>query len=120
MASRGQIRGPLIAAAIGVCVVAVYAVGVGTRLGWLGVGLVGLILLLICVRLDLHGGRAVPGMHVDKSEIDRFARQFDKEAAGTHDDQADRRARAIYIGRGVGVLLAVLGFGMFFLQLDAG
>ena len=117
MGLRAQTRGLLIAAGIGLAVVLVYAIGVGTRLGWFGVGLFGLIVLVISVRLDLHGGRAVPGDHVSKSDVDRLARQFDKNAVLAGSDDAQRRDRAIYIARGVGVLFTVLGFGMFLLQL---
>ena len=117
MALRAQTRGLLIAAAIGAAVVLVYAIGVGTRLGWLGVGLVGLVVLFISVRLDLHGGKAVPGMHVDKSDVDLLARQFDKDSTASVSDDA-KNLNTIYLGRGIGVLLTVLGLGMFFLQLS--
>ncbi len=117
MALRLQTRRLLIAAGIGGAIVLVYAIGVGTRLGWLGVGLVGLIVLYISVRLDLFGGRAVPGIHADKAEMDLLARQFDRDsAASASDDKGSRNA--IYLARGIGVLLSVLGFGMFFLQLS--
>lgn len=119
MASRAQIRGLLIAAGIGLGVVLVYAVGVGTRLGWLGVGLAGLLLLYVCVRLDLHGGKAAPGGHVDKSAIDMLTRQAAGDSALTGSERAGdsaRRTRLLYLGRGLGVLLSVLGLGMFVLE----
>ncbi len=119
MASRAQTRGLLLAAAIGVGLVIVYAMGVGTRLGWFGVGLVGLIVLYISVRLDLHGGKAAPGGHIDKSAVDLLARQSAEDSALTGSERGGdtaRRTQLLYLGRGLGVLLSVLGFGMFALE----
>ncbi len=92
--------------------------------GWLAIGLIGLVVLLAAVRLELHGGHAVPDIHHSAKTVEILARQMQEEAKAATGAkklalEAERlkRKRFHYIARTVGIALVAIGFGMFFLHL---
>ncbi len=92
--------------------------------GWLAIGLIGLVVLLAAVRLELQGGHAVPDIHHSAKTVEILARQLQEEAKAATGAkklalEAERlkRKRYHYIARTVGIALIALGFGMFFLHL---
>ncbi|UZF93511.1 hypothetical protein [Bosea sp. NBC_00550] len=104
---------------IAVCAVAllVSAYLAWRAVGWFGVGLLGLLVLFIAVRIDLEGNRPIgPPMTADL-----HASQYRSEAAHGHAERAGRTAErggiasAARLASLFGGGLAVAGFGLFFL-----
>lgn len=87
--------------------------------GWLGVGLLGLIGLLVSLRLDLHGGHAVPDTDEGTTAVGLYARQLEEKARSSPDQRlADRVRRAereqlLYVINTICMALIVFGFYMF-------
>ncbi len=119
MESRRQRRAFWLAVLFWVVVVLVVAVVSFTYIGWLGIGLLGLIGLLVTTRLDLHGGHAVPDTGQGTTAVDLYARQLEEKARSSPDqmlaDKARRAARSklLYIINTVCMCLIILGFYMF-------
>ncbi|PZU84169.1 MAG: hypothetical protein DI527_23155 [Chelatococcus sp.] len=87
-------------------------------LGGLGVGLLGLLVAFIAIRMELEGGRPVgpqmtPGLH---------AEQYRNEANARHDERSRRRADRYALTSGtrlaatLGGLLALGGFGLLLIS----
>ena len=85
--------------------------------GWFGVGLLGLLVLFIAVRVDLEGDRPIgpqmtPGL---------YAEQYRSEMSADGSARASRRAErlsmatATQFARLFGAALAIVGFGLFLL-----
>ena len=119
MESRRQRRAFWLAVLFWVVVALVVAVVSFTYIGWLGIGLLGLIGLLVTTRLDLHGGHAVPDTGQGTTAVDLYARQLEEKARSSPDqmlaDKARRAARSklLYIINTVCMCLIILGFYMF-------
>lgn len=88
-----------------------------SAIGWFGVGLLGLLVLFIAVRIDLEGDRPIghqmtPGLH---------AGQYRSEAKQSRAERASRLAEfatvtsAARLASLLGGALALTGFGFFFL-----
>lgn len=85
--------------------------------GGLGVGVLGLLVLFVAVRMDLEGNRPIgpemtPGLHA--SQFSDEGRSSDAERA------AERSARASFLAplrlaMALGALLVLIGFGSLFL-----
>ena len=88
-----------------------------SAVGWFGVGLLGLLVLFIAVRVDLEGNRPV-GHQMTPS---LYAGQYRSEMAAGPKDKASRLSeRMAVIGSArlatlLGGLLVVVGFGCFIL-----
>ena len=88
-------------------------------IGWLGVGLLGLIGLLVSIRLDLHGGHAVPDTGQGSTAVDLYAKQLEEKARSSPDQMlADKERRAersklLYLINTVCMCLIIFGFYMF-------
>lgn len=119
MESRRQRRAFWIAVLLWVVVAIVVAVVSFTYIGWLGIGLLGLMGLLITTRLDLHGGHAVPDTGQGTTAVDLYARQLEEKAKSSPDqmlaDKARRadRSKLLYIINTFCMGLIILGFYMF-------
>ncbi|WP_186417785.1 hypothetical protein [Bosea sp. CS1GBMeth4] len=107
---RLLVRVAACAALIGVAWLAFQAIG------WLGVGLVGLFTLFVAVRYELEGDLPVGSQMTP----DLYAGQFGKsdrehaaERAGRHHEWLGRLSAA-RLAAGLGALLALSGFGIFF------
>ncbi|MGX1789030.1 hypothetical protein ACWIGM_19955 [Bosea sp. NPDC055332] len=88
-------------------------------LGWLGVGLLGLFTLFVAVRYELEGNLPVgPQMTPDlyASQFHKHGREHAAERAGQRHEWLGQLSAA-RLAAGMGVLLALLGFG-FFLMLE--
>lgn len=88
-----------------------------SAIGWFGVGLLGLLVLFVSVRIDLEGNRPIG----HQMTPDLHAGQYRSEAK---QGRAERAARLSEIGTVTsaarlaglfGGALAVMGFGLFFL-----
>jgi uncharacterized RDD family membrane protein YckC len=90
-------------------------------IGWLGVGLLGLFTLFVAVRYELEGN--LPVGH--QMTPDLYASQFGKHGPEHAAERAGRRHEwagqlsAARLAAGLGALLALIGFGFFFM-LDFG
>ncbi len=111
------------AAIIGFVIAGLAAIALVQFVGWLAIGLIGLLVLLAAVRLELHGGHAVPDIHHSAKTVEILARQMQEEAKAATGAkklalEAERlkRRRYHYIARTVGIALIAVGFGMFFLH----
>ncbi len=119
MESRRQRRAFWFAILFWVVVALVVAVVSFNYIGWLGIGLLGLIGLLVTTRLDLHGGHAVPDTGQGTTAVDLYAKQLEEKARSSPDqmlaDKAHRAARSklLYIINTVCMCLIILGFYMF-------
>ena len=119
MESRRQRRAFWLAVLFWVVVALVVAVVSFTYIGWLGIGLLGLIGLLVSTRLDLHGGHAVPDTGQGTTAVDLYARQLEEKAQSSPDqmlaDKARRadRSKLLYIINTICMCLIILGFYMF-------
>ena len=119
MESRHQRRAFWIAVLLWVVVAIVAAVVSFTYIGWLGIGLLGVIGLLVTTRLDLHGGHAVPDTGQGTTAVDLYARQLEEKAQSSPDqllaDKARRadRSKLLYIINTICMCLIILGFYMF-------
>ena len=88
-------------------------------IGWLGVGLLGLIGLLVSIRLDLHGGHAVPDTGQGTTAVDLYAKQLEEKARSSPDEmladkaQRDQRAKLLYVINTICMCLIIFGFYMF-------
>ena len=92
------------------------------QVGWLGVGLVGLVGLIITTRLDLHGGHAVVDSDHGSGAVPLLAKQLDARTSGVSPEQRmaeaaerARRSRGLYIVNTVLIAMTVFGFGLFVL-----
>jgi hypothetical protein len=89
------------------------------HVGWLGVGLVGLIGPVISSQVALHGGRAVPDSDFGSTDVGIVARQIEEEHRLPPDQRAARwaeqqkRSAVLYFVNTIGIALAVLGFTLF-------
>ena len=119
MESRRQRRAFWFAVLLWVVVAIVVAVVCFAYIGWLGIGLLGLIGLLVTTRLDLHGGHAVPDTGQGTTAVDLYARQLEEKAKFSPDqmlaDKARRadRSKLLYVINTFCMCLIILGFYMF-------
>jgi len=119
MESRRQRRAFWVAVGLWVFSVLIVAVVSFTYIGWLGVGLLGLIGLLVSTRLDLHGGHAVPDTGQGTTAVDLYAKQLEEKTRSSPDqmlaDKARRAARSklLYMINTACMCLIVFGFYMF-------
>lgn len=90
-------------------------------IGWLGVGLLGLFTLFVAVRYELEGNLPVgPQMTPDlyASQFGKHGPEHAAERAGQRHEWASQLSAA-RLAAGIGALLALIGFGFFFM-LDFG
>lgn len=88
-----------------------------SAIGWFGVGLLGLLMLFIAVRIEMEGNRPIgPQMTPDL-----YAGQYRSEAQHSRAERAARLSElgtvtsAARLAAIFGAALAVAGFGVFFL-----
>ncbi len=102
--------------------IAVYAIGYGTRLGWLGVGLIGLAILVISNWVELDADHPVSLHPHGTSEMNLAARQMSERSRASPEERLaiaaarERRRRILGVVRGVGLVLTIVGFGLFVKQ----
>lgn len=102
--------------------IAVYAIGYGTRLGWLGVGLTGLAVLSISNWVDLDAEHPISLYPHGTSEMNLAARQMSERARASPEERLalnaarEKRRRILGVVRGIGLVLAIVGFGLFVKQ----
>ena len=108
---------------LGIVVAVALAAILFAAVGWLGIGLLGLVGLLVSTRLDLHGGHAVPDMGQGSSTVQIYAKQLKERDAATSPVEkmaaaAERakRARVLYAVNTVFIAMIAFGFGLFFLH----
>jgi len=93
-----------------------------TMIGFLAIGLLGLVVLVIANRVDIDDGHAIPEIQQSAATVRLVALQMaerDRTAADRRPAlAAERRRRALtlYIARTFGVALTALGFSMFYLH----
>ena len=90
------------------------------QVGWLGIGLVGLVGLIITTRIDLHGGHAVVDSGQGSSAVPMLAKQLEAQESNTSPEQriaqAEERAkrgRILYVINTVLIGMIAFGFGLF-------
>lgn len=92
------------------------------RIGFLAIGLAGLMVLLIATRLEIQAGQAVIDDHHGATGVGLLARQLrEQERIGAEQRpglaaERSRRAFALYVARTFGIALTALGFSMFFIH----
>jgi uncharacterized protein (DUF58 family) len=107
---------------VALVLIAVYAIGYGTRLGWFGVGLVGLAVLLISVQVDLDADHPVSLHSHGSAELDLVARQNSERIRASPEERLAlfaarvKRRRILNLVRGIGLVLTIVGFGLFVKQ----
>ena len=111
------------AAILGFVIAGLVIIALVQLIGWLAIGLIGLVVLLAAIRLELHGGHAVPDIHQSAKTVDILAKQMQEEAKAAtgakklaQEAEHRKRQRYLYIARTVGIALVAIGFGMFFLH----
>jgi uncharacterized membrane protein len=119
MEDRRRRRAFWVAVLFWVVVALVTAVFSFTYIGWLGVALLGLIGLLVSVRLDLHGGHAVPDTGQGTTAVGLYAKQIEEKKSSSPDQklaEKERRAersKLLYIINTVCMCLIIFGLYMF-------
>jgi uncharacterized membrane protein len=119
MENRRQRHSFWVAVLLWVLVALFAAVVSFSYIGWLGVGLLGLIGLLVSIRLDLHGGHAVPDTGQGTTAVELYAKQLEEQARSSPDqilaDKARRaeRSKLLYLINTVCMCLIIFGFYMF-------
>ncbi len=107
---------------VALALIAVYAIGYGTRLGWLGVGLTGLAVLVTSNWVDLDADHPVSLHPHGSSEINLAARQMNERSRASPEERLalvaarEKRRRILSVVRGIGLVLAIVGFGLFVKQ----
>lgn len=107
---------------VALALIAIYAIGYGTRLGWFGVGIIGLAVLLISIRVDLEADHPVSLHGHGSAEINLVARQISERSRASPEERLalvaarEKRRRVLNLVRGVGVVLTIVGFGLFVKQ----
>ena len=107
---------------IALALIAIYALGYGTRLGWLGVGLIGLVVLLIANQLDLEADHPVSLHAHGSAEMKLLARQMSERSRASPEARLaraaarEKRRRVLGVVRGMGLVLTIVGFGLFVKQ----
>lgn len=109
-------------------VLGAFALGVVSALaywqvGWLGIGLVGLLGLIVAVQVDLHGGHAVIDTGQGDDAVRLYARQLAREAGESSPEARKaaaearaQRTRVVYLLNTVFITMTALGFGLFVLH----
>lgn len=103
----------IVLAAIGLVGIAYFA---WSAIGWLGVGLLGLLVLFVAVRVELEGDRPVG----PQTTPELYARHFHAEREQNPAERAGRRAEVAGFTATArlfaiaGALLAVIGFALLF------
>lgn len=111
-------RGEWMAIVVGLVLAGAVAALLSVYVGWLGVGLVGLIGLVITGQLTLHGGRAVPD-----ADFSTLGRQFDEEDHAPPEQkmarwaEQDKLSAVVYFINTFCIALAALGFVLFGVHL---
>src|SRR3954447_1415667 len=108
-----------IAIALGLAVALALAWVLFGHVGWLGVGLVGLIGLMISSQVTLHGGRAVPDSDYGSTGVGIVARQMEEEHRLPPDQRAarwaeqEKRSAVLFFVNTIGIAVSRLGFPLF-------
>jgi len=119
MDDRRQRRAFRAAVLFWIVVALIAAVVSFSYIGWLGVALLGLIGLLVSIRLDLHGGHAVPDTGQGTTAVGLYAKQLEEQAQSSPDQKlADNERRAersklLYVINTVCMCLILFGLYMF-------
>lgn len=107
---------------IALALIAVYAVGYGTRLGWFGVGIIGLLVLVISFQVDLDADQPASLDAHGSAEVNLAARQLSERSRARPEERlafvaarANRR-RILNWARRIGLVLTIVGFGLFIKQ----
>ena len=107
---------------VALAIIAIYAIGYGTRLGWLGVGLIGLAILLISNQVELGADHPFSLDSHGSTEISLVARQIGAGLRSSPEERLAREAertkrrRILKMVRGVGLVLTIVGFALFVKQ----
>lgn len=107
---------------VALALIAVYAIGYGTRLGWFGVGLIGLAVLLISMWVDLDADHPVSLHFHGSAELDLVSRRMSERFRASPEQRLagvaarEKRRRILSLVRSVGLVLTIVGFGLFVQQ----
>jgi hypothetical protein len=93
------------------------------QVGWLGIGLLGLVGLVVSTRIDLHGGLAVTESGAGSGDVPMYAKQLEVRKSESSPEQKmaaaaeqAERARVLYLINTVFIGMTALGFGLFVLH----
>lgn len=109
---------------LGSIAVAILAATAYWLAGWIGIGLLGLIGLIISNRVDLHGGHAVIDSGHGSSAVTGYARQLDQARNSTSSPEQkmavaaerEKRSKTVFLANTVFITMTALGFGLFALH----
>lgn len=110
------------AAIIGFVIAGVLVIALFQFVGWLAVGLIGLLVLFASVWLDMLGGHAHSDFQPGGEAVQLLARQMAERDRASPEQrlamaaERESRRRLVYIARTVGIALTATGFGMFLLH----
>lgn len=110
------------AAIIGFAIAGLVVIVLFQLVGWLAIGVIGLLVLLASVWLDMLGGNAVSDFSHGGETVRLLARQMAERQRASPEQklalaaEEDSRRRLLYIARTVGVALTAAGIGMFLLH----
>lgn len=110
------------AAIIGFVIAGLLVIALIQFVGWLAIGVIGLLVLLASVWLDMLGGYALADFSPGGEAVRLLARQMaERDRASPEQKLAmaaerESRRRQHYIARTVGVALTAAGIGMFLLH----
>ena len=110
------------AAIIGFVIAGLLVITLIQFVGWLAIGLIGLMVLLALVWLDMLGGHALADFSPGGESVNLLAKQMAQMGMASAEEKLavagnrESRRRLLYIAWTIGIALTATGFGMFFLH----
>lgn len=122
MSTNSVLRSESTAWLVGAVLLVGFSAYVYSLIGWIGVGVIGLLGLVISTTVALHGGHAVTGSGFGSDDVAMYARQLEAGKSQSSPEQKmaaaagkTKRARALYLINSVFIGMMALGFGLFIL-----
>ncbi len=120
---RDLLRSEAVAWAGGAAAILAVAGAVHAYVGWLGIGLVGLVGMVVSTRLSLHGGHAVADSDHGTGAVGMLAKQVDEKRSHIRPEEKmaaqaekERGSRVLFLINTAFIGMMALGFGLFLLH----
>ena len=121
MSSNSVLRSEATAWLAGAVLLVGFSAYVYSLIGWIGVGVIGLLGLVISTTVALHGGHAVTGSGYGSGDAHMYAKQLEEARKSQSSPEQKmaaaagraKRSRTLYLINTVFIGMMTLGFGLF-------